>query len=106
MRIEILYFDGCPSHERLVLDLRETLDQHGVEGQIALRPVETPEEAEERRFLGSPTVLVDGQDVDPTAVGRTDFGLKCRLYRAPDGGQQGMPPGEWITNAIERSRNG
>ncbi len=101
MRIELLYFDGCPSYEALLPALRELLASEGIEDQIELRRVETPEDAERERFLGSPTVRVDGQDVDPGASERGDFGLECRLYRSEDGMSR-TPPEPWIRAALER----
>jgi hypothetical protein len=65
MKVELLYFDGCPSHERLLPRLRELVAEAGPDGQVELRRVETIDEAERERFLGSPTVRVDGRDVDP-----------------------------------------
>ena len=86
--LELLYFDGCPGHERLAPTLRELASRHGVE--LAQRRIDTPAEAQQARFLGSPTVRVDGVDVEPGARERSDFGLKCRLYRC--GGGTLCPP--------------
>ena len=99
MRIELLYFDGCPSHEALLPTLRELLAVEGIEDGIELRRVETAEDAERQRFLGSPTVRIDGEDVEPGAVEREDFGLKCRLYRTA-AGLEPVPPDEWIRKAL------
>lgn len=102
MEVEVLYFDGCPSFRRMLPRLRFLVTEAGGDPQlITLRAVETMEAAVELRFLGSPTVLVDGEDVDPTAGTRIDFGLKCRLYRS-DEGQSGVPPDEWIRAALRR----
>lgn len=103
MKIEILYFDGCPGHERLVPRLRELLAAERVEDPVIFLRVESVEDADQQRFLGSPTLRIDGVDVDPTADGRTDFGLKCRLYRT-EGRQETLPAEEWILAAIERAR--
>lgn len=102
MRIELLYFAGCPSYEALLPKVRELLASEGVEGETELRPVESLEAAEEARFLGSPTVRIDGKDIDPGAAERSDYGLKCRLYRSGEK-TSGLPPDEWIVEAI-RSR--
>lgn len=98
--IELLYFDGCPNHEAFLPHLRELLAEAGAGNEIELRRVESIEAAERERFLGSPTVRVDGRDVDPGAHSRDDFGLKCRLYRT-DEGLVGAPPDEWVLAAIE-----
>jgi len=103
VNVEVLYFDGCPNHESLVPRLRELLARAGAGCALTLRRVETAEEAERERFLGSPTVRVDGQDVDTTAAERNDYGLKCRLY-ATDAGLRGTPPDSWILNALAGQR--
>jgi hypothetical protein len=99
--IELLFFDGCPSHERLLPLVRELAASSGTE--LILRRIGTPEQAERERFLGSPTVRVDGSDVDPGAGERTDYGLKCRIYRSEELGQTPLPPAEWIRAALERT---
>ena len=102
MRVELLYFDGCPSYERLLPRLRDLVAASNAGVEVELRRVESIEDAERERFLGSPTVRVDGVDVDPTASRREDFGLKCRLYRAGEGTTP-LPPDEWIREALAES---
>lgn len=99
MTIELLYFAGCPSYKALLPRLRQILDQERIDEEIELRQVESAEQAESERFLGSPTLRVDGRDVDPGAEARDDFGLKCRLYRT-EVGLEGTPPDEWIIAAL------
>ncbi|MBA3839138.1 MAG: hypothetical protein H0X55_02375 [Thermoleophilaceae bacterium] len=99
MRVELLYFDGCPNHEALLPRLLALLEEAGVEERVELRRVESPEAATAECFLGSPTLRVNGRDVEPGAAQRTDFGLKCRLYRT-DAGLLGQPPAEWVASAL------
>lgn len=99
MKIEVLYFDGCPNHEALLPQLRQLLDDEGIASPIGLQLVESVEDAERQRFLGSPTLRVDGRDVDPGAAERTDYGLKCRLYLT-EAGIAGLPPDEWVLEAL------
>ena len=101
MTIEVLYFDGCPNHEALLPHLHELLATAGVTATVELRRIETIEDAERERFLGSPTVRVEGNDIDPTAEARDDYGMKCRLY-ATDDGIRGTPPDMWILAALGR----
>jgi hypothetical protein len=61
--------------------------------------IQDDDEAQHERFLGSPTIRVDGRDIDPGAAERTDYGLKCRIYQT-DTGLGGMPPDEWIITAV------
>ena len=79
--------------------------QAGVDAPVELRRVESDEAAERERFLGSPTLRVNGKDVDPAAGGRTDFGLKCRLYPSADG-LRGTVPDEFVVAALTRARGG
>lgn len=102
MTVEVLYFDGCPNHEALLPHLRALLVSAGVQPEIELRRVESAEAAEDERFLGSPSVRVDGDDVDPGAAERTDYGLKCRLYPSEDG-LRGAPLDEWVLDALDRA---
>jgi hypothetical protein len=103
MKVEVLYFDGCPSHEALMPRLRELMVATGVDAPVELKRVESVEAAERERFLGSPTLRVNGQDVDPTAGERTDFGLKCRLYPSA-AGLRGTVPDEFVLEALTRIR--
>lgn len=84
MRVELLYFDGCPNstvaEERLHEALR-SVDRDDV--QVTKVRVGSPEEAEDLGFLGSPTLRVDG--VDPFASGDEQVCLACRVYTTPDG---------------------
>lgn len=102
MEIELLYFDGCPSHEAFLPRLRELLARAGVDAPVAERRVESDTDAQRERFLGSPTLRVDGVDVDPDAGERTDYGLKCRLYPTSEG-LRGTPPDEWVLSALRRA---
>ncbi len=101
-KVEILYFDGCPSYQKLLPRLRALLQEEERGDALNLRRVESESDAVQERFLGSPTVRVDGEDVDPSAAGRSDFGLKCRLYPA-EGRLEHLPPEEWIRAALDRS---
>jgi len=99
MTVELLYFDGCPNYEPLLAQLRALLAERGIDADVKLRRVESAEEAQRERFLGSPTVRVDGVDIEPGAGERVDFGLKCRIYRTSQG-LSGMPPLAWIEATI------
>jgi hypothetical protein len=102
MTIELLYFDGCPNHEALLPHLEQLLRGAEISAEIRLRRIADASAAQHERFLGSPTVRVDGRDVEPGAEERDDFGLKCRLYRT-QAGLQGVPPDDWILDALTRT---
>jgi Alkylmercury lyase len=101
--IELLYIDGCPNHEKLLVRLHEMLDQLGCTSDVVLRKVADSASAQRERFLGSPTVRVDGRDIESGAEERTDYGMKCRLYATPTG-LTGMPAEAWLHQAIAPAR--
>src|SRR5207245_8775411 len=93
------YFDGCPNHEALLPRLRELLADGGISSEIDLQRITDDEAAQRERFLGSPTVRINGRDIEPNADQRTDYGMKCRLYRTP-AGLSGQPQEEWLRAAL------
>jgi hypothetical protein len=103
MTVEVLYFEGCPNHEALLPHLRDLLHAAGVSTDVELLRVEDDDVAERERFLGSPTLRIDGEDVEPGADRRTDYGVKCRLYATSDG-LRGTPEDEWVLAALRRAR--
>jgi hypothetical protein len=89
VRVELLYFDGCPNWTVADERLTEALRAAGRDDlDVNRRRVETAVEAEELEFLGSPTIRVDG--TDPFASGAEQVGLACRVYATPDG-RSGSP---------------
>ena len=98
-RVELWYFDGCPNHAALRPLLQRLLVEEGLRGPLAEHRVESEAAARAARFLGSPTVRVQGRDVDPAAAGRRDYGLSCRIYATPEG-LRGTPPLEWVRAAV------
>jgi hypothetical protein len=83
MRIELLFWPGCPSHEAVLADLREAMAELDLDpALLRVSEVATEEEAVVTSFPGSPTIRVDGVDVEP---GDERPQLTCRIYRRPDG---------------------
>ncbi len=102
MKIELLYFDGCPGHQALLPRLEAMLAEQDLAADIELRRIESIGDAVRERFLGSPTLRIDGTDVDPSAATREDYGLKCRLYKTPQG-RGTLPAGGWVGDALRRA---
>ncbi len=100
--VEILYFGGCPNHEP-ALALIERVDRElGTNAEVRLVNVPDQATAERVRFLGSPTVRIDGVDVDPHAEQRTEYALSCRVFTT-DHGPTGQPDERWIREALARA---
>ena len=96
INVEVLFFDGCPNHEPTVRLARDVVAVLGLSAEVREVAVNEPEDAETLRFLGSPSVRVNGRDIEPGAEDRSGFALSCRRY-----GASGVPPREWIVAALE-----
>jgi hypothetical protein len=97
--IEFLYWEGCPSHPEARALLDDVLESHGVDAEVAVREVRTQEEAEQLAFPGSPTIRVDGRDVDPDGA-QARPALNCRIYHLPDGRVSPVPTREQLEAAL------
>jgi len=99
MKVELFYWEGCPSHPEALELLEAVLAERGLTTQVELRRVETEEEAQELHFPGSPTIRIDGRDVDPAGVGSRPA-LNCRIYYLPDGRVSPIPSREQLEEAL------
>jgi len=93
--VELLYWDGCPSHPQALADLRAALAELGrPDLDVAVRRIEDDAQAEAERFVGSPTIRVGGRDAFPPPDDEPPA-LACRVYRLADGRFSPTPdPGE------------
>jgi hypothetical protein len=98
-RIELLWWDGCPSHPRALADLRAVLVELGLDPDaVTVREVATDDDADAERFIGSPTIRVDGRDIQPP--GDEPAGLTCRIYRRRDGRISPTPDPADVRDAV------
>lgn len=99
MKIEILYFEGCPNHPPSVSRVRGVLKELGVDEEVTEIAVTGEEMAKVVGFLGSPSVRVHGLDVEPAARSSDQVGFGCRTYW--DGTRsEGLPSVDMIRRAI------
>ena len=99
MKIELFYWDGCPSHPEARETLQGLLDERGIADEIELREVRTDEEAQALGFPGSPTIRIDGRDVDPAGASAAPS-LTCRIYHLPDERVSPVPSREQLEEAL------
>ena len=97
--IELLYWEGCPSHPEAKTLLEQVLAELGRDDQIVMTEVRSDEEAERLRFPGSPTIRIDGNDVDLEGAGSRPA-LTCRIYHLPDGRVSPVPSREQLEVAL------
>jgi hypothetical protein len=94
IQIEVLYFEDCPNHLPTLERINEVLREEGWRADVQEVPVPDLQTAQNVKFLGSPTVRVNGLDVEPSARSRREFGLMCRRY------PEGIPSRELIRAAV------
>jgi hypothetical protein len=98
MKIEILYFDGCPTYRAAEETLRGVLAVQGIDAEVELVAVNTNQEAQRLRFPGSPTIRVDDRDLFPVAD-LAGYALGCRMYATPEE-LKGSPTAEMVRAAL------
>lgn len=99
--VELLVVSGCPGTELAIARVREAAEALGMETNLRFVIVEDDESAKAHGFIGSPTVRVEGTDVEEGIADRP-LGLACRLYRS-EGVVERAPPLAWIHTALARS---
>ncbi|KRE63872.1 alkylmercury lyase [Arthrobacter sp. Soil736] len=98
MRIEVLYFEGCPNSAEACQRTEVALAALGW-GKVAvhMREMRTAEDTKGTPFAGSPTISVDGRDIFPGANPASD--LSCRIYQTPNG-VAGLPTVDQLKEAL------
>jgi hypothetical protein len=98
-RIEFLWWRECPSWERALAELREEMAALGLDPDaVEVREVATAEAAVREEFVGSPTIRIDGRDVQPPSG--DPVGLTCRIYVLRDGRVSPLPDRADVRDAL------
>lgn len=100
MAIELLVIPGCPNAEAAAELIAAAVLDSGIRAAVTHTVVTTQDQARRRRFVGSPTILLNGSD--PFAHPRASPALACRLYSTSDG-PRGVPELQALRQAIMRA---
>ena len=99
MRVELLFWDGCPSHPQALAELRAAMADVALDpSEVVVREIQTQAQAGLERFVGSPTIRIDGVDVQPP--GEEPAGLTCRVYHRRDGRVSPTPDPADVRDAL------
>lgn len=101
MKIELLYFDGCPHWVETRQLLSRALRDASLPDDVDLVEIDTAEKAGLHHFMGSPSIRINGVDIEPGAPD-DGFNIECRLYWI-NGKPAGVPAREWIEAALARA---
>jgi hypothetical protein len=102
MTVELLWWDGCPSHPETLADLERIMREEGIGAEVKRVEIESDEQARRERFPGSPTIRIDGEDIFPPAD-HEPYSLTCRVYRLRDGRIAPTPDPEDLRDALRRA---
>ena len=104
MKVEVLYVAECPSHPAAVKLVRDVLNSEGIAAEVREVLVRDDSMATELAFSGSPTIRINGRDVEEESSQARAVALSCRLY--PDSIEIGLPPVEMVRRAVIEAREG
>jgi hypothetical protein len=96
LTIDLLYFDGCPSYRQPWNDILDILVEEKMDASVRLMAVEDMDRAQELRFAGSPTIKVNGRDLEDY---QGDGVNACRVYKENDG--KGWPSKDLLRARIK-----
>ena len=97
--VEVLSFEGCPHAEPALELAKRVIAESGIGATVRRVDVPDAEVAAAERFLGSPTIRVNGRDIEPGVAERDQYVLSCRIYRT-DSGLTGEPDEQWLREAL------
>ena len=102
MEIELLYFEGCPYYQTTLKYLEEIIMEKKLDVMVKMVKIKNDGDAVKHKFLGSPTIRVNDQDIDSNAREKENSSMGCRLY-LENGKLMELPSKKMIRHAIEKS---
>jgi hypothetical protein len=103
--IELLWWRECPSWERALAMVREEMEAAGLDPEaLRVTEIESDDDAERSEFPGSPTIRIDGEDMQAPGP-EEPRGLTCRVYRTRDGRVSPLPDRDDVREALQKARS-
>jgi hypothetical protein len=98
--VEVLAFPGCPNRAAAIALVERVCAELAGNAEIQVRDICDQQAADQARSLGSPTIRVDGHDVDPGAEHCVEYLHTCRLYQG-EHSLRGLPEEAWLRQALQ-----
>ena len=105
MKTELFYFDDCPSYKQAAANLKEALRLEGLPETVEMVEVASEEDAPRKRFIGSPSIRINGVDLEGPEAESNGYGYGCRVY-SNDGSFAGWPSVERIRSVLRKGTPG
>lgn len=101
-KIDVLWFEGCPNGPATLELVQRVAHEIAPDAVVSVVDVKSQEAAQAFKFLGSPSVQVNGLDIEPERRADQSFALACRVYKSPRG-TTGTPPENMIRSALKEA---
>jgi hypothetical protein len=102
--VELLTTTNCPHRDAALALVQRICGQRDGQAEIRVIQVADQPAAERLRFLGSPTIRVNGRDIEPGAEWNNEYVCGCRLYKGRHS-LRGLPEEAWLRQALENARS-
>jgi hypothetical protein len=102
LKIRFLYSEECPSHSEALQRLRKSMEAEGIRAHVEILRVETDEDAHKLKYVGSPTIIVNGHDIAPPETHH--YAVTCRAYRVEGGRISPLPSEPMIRKALRKAK--
>ncbi|HQW50442.1 MAG TPA: hypothetical protein PL082_00180 [Tepidiformaceae bacterium] len=99
MKIEFLYSKATGRSDQAEEALRQAIEATGVDAEVVYTEVDGMEDARDKQFLGSPSIRVEGVDVEYGDRAPDEYQSGTRYYNTPEGWKP-FPHARLIANTI------
>jgi hypothetical protein len=100
--IQVLHVQDCPNYPQALALVQQVRAEVGIDAELRTTLITDQAAAEEARFLGSPTIRVNGRDIEPGAEWNFEFVHGCRLYQG-EHSLRALPEDEWLRQALRNA---
>ena len=102
LKIELLHFRECHVYKTTLENIKEVIKEKGLDTEVNLKEIKNDKQALSNKFLGSPTVRINGMDIEPNAQKINKYSMTCRLY-LENGVVNELPSKRMIRQAIDKT---
>ncbi len=100
--VDVLHVEECPNYPEALALVERVRTELGIDVELRTTMIVDQAAAERARFPGSPTVRVDGRDVEPGSEPAAEYTVACRLYRH-EHHLAGQPEERWVRDGLLRA---
>lgn len=101
LKIQLLHTESCHSYQEALVGIKEALKELGLSAELEVIPVDSPEKARDYKFPGSPTIKINGLDLEPELEATENFSINaCRTYIF-EGSLYHYPPKEMLLEMLK-----